>query len=210
MDAAVPNRIKNHRLLHHQRERSSSMENRLTEHEFASAISEGMPKLIAVASRLIGNEDLAQEAVQIALLKASKSWRSFKGLSDIQTWMTRIVIHASRDVLAANSKHALRNRPHPESEDRVPTDELPGQSPNPHKKLLDQELNEVVLLAVQSLPDRQREVFTLSVWQGLSAKEIGTLLEINPQVVHSTLNIARTKLRERLADYVSPDGRATS
>lgn len=207
MDAAIPNRIENHRLLHRKWERSASMANRLTESEFASAISDGLPRLVAVARRLTGDEDHAQEAVQIALLKASKSWRTFKGQSDVHTWVTRIVIHATRDVLVAKRKRAERIRPNPESEDRVPTTELPGQSPTPPQQLMNRELNQVVFNAVETLPDRQREVFALSVWQGFSASEIGTLLEISAQAVHSNLNVARTKLKELLADYVDSQGR---
>lgn len=207
MDAAIPNRIENHRLLHRKWERSSSMANRLTEPEFASAISDGLPKLVAVARRLTGDEDLAQEAVQMALLKASKSWKTFKGQSAVQTWITRIVIHATRDVLVAKRKRDDRNRPYPESDDPVPTAELPGHSPSPPQQLMNRELNQIVFDAVATLPDRQREVFSLSVWQGLSASEIGTLLEISAQTVHSNLSVARSRLKELLADYVDSQGR---
>lgn len=201
MDAAVPSRIEKLRLLHCGRERVS-MEKTLTESEFAAAISEGLPKFIALAQRLTGNEDLASEAVQNALLKASKSWRRFRGQSHVQTWMTRIVIHASRDVLAAKRKRKIRVTPNPGIDDQTQPADLAGPHRTPSQQLMDRELNQIVRSAVQALPDRQREVFALSVWQGLPASEIGQLLNITAQTVHANLHVARTRLRELLASYV--------
>lgn len=50
-----------------------------------------------------------------------------------------------------------------------------------------------------SLPEMDREVLTLSVWEGLNAVEIGEVLAIPAVSVRSRLHRARARLRTQLA-----------
>lgn len=60
---------------------------------------------------------------------------------------------------------------------------------------------EAVALAqtLASLPELDREVLTLSVWEGLSAVEIGEVLAMPAVSVRSRLHRARARLRTQLA-----------
>ena len=51
------------------------------------------------------------------------------------------------------------------------------------------------------MPEGNREVFKLSVLDGLSHKEIGELLDINPHSSSSQLSRAKKMLRAILVDY---------
>lgn len=175
----------------------------LTEPEFERAVCEGMPQLIAIARRLSGNEELATEAVQNALLKASKSWRWFRGQSHVQTWLTQIVIHCVRDAIAANRRRLEKQPMLPQSESHRPGESVVDPDGGPRQKLLDDELRQTIRTAVQQLPDRQREVFGLTIWQGMTAAEVGKLLDISPQTVHANLHAARKRLRELLGHFVN-------
>lgn len=59
-------------------------------------------------------------------------------------------------------------------------------------------------LAVQSalgrLGDLDREVLTLTVWEGLQPREVASVLGIGPAAVRTRLNRARTRLRRLLGD----------
>ena len=59
----------------------------------------------------------------------------------------------------------------------------------------------LLLEAIESLPDGNREVFKLSVLDGLSHKEIGELLGINPHSSSSQLFRAKKMLRTILINY---------
>ena len=209
MDAAFDNLFEDHRLRQHSCTRRVSMEKPLTEPEFACAVSDALPKLIAVARRLAGDEEIAAEAVQNALLKASKSWRRFRGQSHVHTWLTRIVIHAVRDAIDANRRRRQRSPLLSQGDPHRAGEDIVDPSKGPSQKLLDQELRNTLQVAVLELPDRQREVFGLMVWQNLSAREVGQLLEISPQTVHANLHAARKRLRELLAHLNNDKGGTT-
>ena len=53
---------------------------------------------------------------------------------------------------------------------------------------------------VRELPPRQREVFQLSEFQGLSSPEIGRVLDLDPGSVRAALFKARRTLRSRILD----------
>ena len=205
MDAAFENPLEDHRLYQRTFDRSVSMGKSLTETEFAQAVTDGLPQLIAVARRLAGNEELAAEAVQNALLKASKSWRKFRGTSHVNTWLIKIVIHAVRDAISSERCRVDRTQmlPRGESNDQSETMVDPGEGPAQHA--VHDEFRSAVLAAVHQLPDRQREVFGLMVWQGLPARQVGVLLDISPQSAHANLHSARNRLRELLHPFAHDD-----
>ncbi|MEO1528769.1 MAG: sigma-70 family RNA polymerase sigma factor [Planctomycetota bacterium] len=202
MDAAFPKPFEHYRLLHGSHDRKVPMAHSLTEAEFTRAVSDAMPRLVAIARRLSGSDELAQESVQNALLRASKSWRRFRGQSEIETWITRIVIRCVRDVIAREQRQKTLVQPFAEQQDQRVRDVSGG----PSQQALDRELEDVVREAVRCLPERQREVFALATWQGLAASEIAELLQIKHGAVHSNLHAARSRLRELLDSYLSADG----
>ena len=209
MDAAFENPFENRRLHPHTCSRRVSMEKSLTEGEFSRAVSDGLPQLIAVARRLAGNEELAAEAVQNALLKASNSWRRFRGQSHVNTWLTKIVIHAVRDAIAAQHRRSNQTTSLPQVESERETKNAADPGGGPSQRVLDEEFSRIAQTAVGQLPDRQREVFGLMVWQGMTARQVGTLLDISAQTVHANLHAARKRLREVLQQYVN-DGQDQS
>ncbi len=202
MDAAFDSLFDDSRVCQRTPTRRASMEKSLTESEFARAVSVGLPKLVAVARRLSGDDEVAAEAVQNALLKASKSWRKFRGQSQVDTWLTRIVIHCVRDAIAAQRRDAENLQPRPDAPGDRQSETLVAPQRGPTQQVLDAEIRSVVATAVRSLPDRQREVFGLMVWQNMTAREVGQLLDITPQTVHANLHAARKRLRQLLGDFV--------
>jgi RNA polymerase sigma-70 factor (ECF subfamily) len=58
----------------------------------------------------------------------------------------------------------------------------------------------------RGLPDEQRAVFTLRVFEDLSYKEIADALSINLGTVMSRLSRARERLRAEIASYLGPAG----
>jgi RNA polymerase sigma-70 factor (ECF subfamily) len=205
MDAAFENPFDHRRLHQHTGSRRGAMAKSLTEREFSRAVSDGLPQLIAVARRLAGNEDLAAEAVQNALLKASKSRSRFRGESHVDTWLTRIVIHAVRDAIAAQHRRTHQTTSIRQAESERETKNMPDPGDGPGQRVLDEEFRRIAQVAVGQLPDRQREVFSLMIWQGMTARQVGTLLDISAQTVHANLHAARKRLREVLQQYVGDD-----
>jgi len=150
-------------------------------------VSSHLPETLRFATRLTGNPDRAEEVVAEALVRVARSWESFRGEARFRTWLYRIVINVFRDGFAA------RARTEPLEDD--PPD---PRSPDPASQAWVSELGELVADRVSSLPPRQREVLVLIAYEGLSPAEVARLLGISEANVHSTLHVARGRLRRQL------------
>lgn len=75
---------------------------------------------------------------------------------------------------------------------------------NPEREieLLNRELAEMLHEAVESLPEKCREIFKKSRFQGLRNKEIAEQLGVSVNTVDKQIYIALRKLREQLKDYL--------
>src|SRR3990172_6444518 len=74
------------------------------------------------------------------------------------------------------------------------------------RRMLDQELGQVIKRFTDELSEKYRVVFVLSDVEGLSNEETAQVLDLTIAAVKSRLHRARLYLRERLSRYLQ-DGR---
>lgn len=143
----------------------------------------------AIASRLLGNPQDAEDLVQEAFLTALANLRSFDRTRPFGPWFYRIVWTRGlnlRKSLARRSTEPLEAERHPGSGD-------------PAAEAERSELAAAVRGALAELPERQRMVVQLFDLDGFSGAEIGAMLNLNPGTVRWYLHQGRRALRERLA-----------
>ncbi|MEZ6090050.1 MAG: sigma-70 family RNA polymerase sigma factor [Pirellulaceae bacterium] len=157
-----------------------SMPKPLSDAELEHRIHDALPRLLRLATRLSGNADVAEDALQDALLKVSRSWKRFRGEAALETWMTRILIRCVADQLRK------RGRLHESIQEDNRQDV--SRQLGPVEQTLADERREQVRLAIGQLPDRQREVLALSLWEGKSTEQIAELLRISKQNVYANLH----------------------
>jgi DNA-directed RNA polymerase specialized sigma24 family protein len=63
-----------------------------------------------------------------------------------------------------------------------------------------------VQAALSRLGELDREVLTLTVWEGLPPREVAAVLRLSPDVVRTRLSRARARLRALVCDDLSPPG----
>ena len=169
-------------------------------------IDELIPIAFRLAVRMCGNAQMAEDAVQDALVKLARFGGSFRGGADLVSYFSRIVMNACNDLLSRKSRQAAVEDVHLES--------LPGaERVDPVFQNDQTERVAIIRQAVERLPVRQREVLVLRVWEGKRPDEIGEMLNMNVQNVYATLSLAKQKLRELLAvadrlDSNFPDGQS--
>lgn len=154
-----------------------------------------LPAALRFATRLTGDVNRAEDIVQESLLRVVRAWPRFREEASFRTWFFRIIIYAFRD--------HLRKR----NLDTESLDDGAGELPDPREvgpvaQAIASELGAMIANEVSRLPPRQREVLVLTAYEGLSPREAANVLEIGEGNVHSTLSVARSQMKKRLAPYL--------
>ena len=79
-------------------------------------------------------------------------------------------------------------------------DDCGGADPTPTAELVDRQEKRLLLRALRRIPVDDQVALELYYWQGLSAREVGAVLELPENNVRSRLHRAKAKLRERVAE----------
>ena len=127
---------------------------------------------------ILGDRALAEDAAQETFIRAWKSMAQYKGDASPKTWLTRIAINVCR-----NMRRTAWFRRHDRS---VTPEELPLPAPDEDRTLL---------LSVQQLPEKYRQVIILRYYQGMSLEEAGQALGISRSAAHHRLQKALNLLR---------------
>jgi RNA polymerase sigma-70 factor (ECF subfamily) len=146
---------------------------------------------------LDGDRALAEEAVQEAWVKVWRRLGDFEQRSSFTTWLFAIVSRATLD---------LRRRRRPIAVDDEILEPLvrqrtPAQQTDPSGAVLADELWETLTLALGELPWRQRAAWLLREIEGLSYREIATVLDTTETVVRGQLHRARRTLAIRMEQW---------
>jgi RNA polymerase sigma-70 factor (ECF subfamily) len=155
-----------------------------------------LPRVLALARRMLGDpveaEDVAQEAMLRAWRQAPK-WTPGKARFD--TWLHRVALNLCYD--------RLRRRR------EIPTDtppDRPDDGPAPDRGLLSAETGARVDAALARLPQRQREAIVLCHYQELTNIEAAALMGVSVEALESLLSRGRRALRQLLADLADDRG----
>lgn len=168
------------------------------EQAFETMVREQGPRLLAVARRLLRDEEDARDALQEAFLAAFRALSSFEENSSVSTWLHRIVINASLMKLRS------RRRKGEESiEDLLPRFLQDGHQLTPTTEwqasadvLLERsQTRSLVRRSIDRLPETHRTVLLLRDIEELSTEECARLLGVTENAVKIRLHRARQALR---------------
>ncbi|RYG70550.1 RNA polymerase sigma factor [bacterium] len=141
-------------------------------------------------------EDLTQE-IFVAIFK---SISSFRGDSELATWLTRIAFNHCLRWKEKDDKEQGGREPNPTSTELELPCPDPGNDPaRRHGRI---ELSSQVQTAVSQLSDMHREVVTLHELHGLSYAQCSEVLQVPIGTVKSRLSNAFSQLRRTLRPYV--------
>lgn len=144
------------------------------------------PAAYGVIKRFLYNNDsMAQEILNDSFLKVLTKLDQYNFQGAFEGWVRRIVVNTLTDHLRKSIKDVQHKEV--QAEDAfVNSDSVEKIS---HKELLQ---------CIQELPDAQRTVFNLFVFENYSHKEIGNILNINENNSRWHLNDARKRLKEKI------------
>lgn len=158
-------------------------------------------RMYRFAQRLCGEEEDARDLVQETFLNAYRGLPQFRGDAQFSTWLYRI---ASRLCLAMRRRRKGEPEHELSIEQFIPTSDgelhlqIAADGLTPEQALANKQLRRALRHAIQELPAKYRLVLVLRDMEGLSAKEVGTVMGLNERAVKSRLHRARLFVRREL------------
>jgi RNA polymerase sigma-70 factor (ECF subfamily) len=151
-----------------------------------------------LAYRLTGHEQDAEDVVQETFLRAFREIRRFESRSSFATWLYRIAVNCSHDVLRQHPKTG--SRPSLDDPDGGVALELADTSvgADPMRELESRRIDERVRSAMSGLSDQERSAFVMRHFEGLSIEEIGRVLNLKTSAAKHSVFRAVQKLRRAL------------
>ncbi len=156
--------------------------------------------IFRVAYRMTGNEHDADDVVQETFLRAYRRIETFEERANFSTWIHRIAINCSLDLLRARGRHDKHHGGGIEDEEMSRT--LQTNDPQPDRLALSAELQKHVVAALDRLSGNERTAFILRHFEGMPVEEIGRTLGIQVNAAKHTIFRAVKKLRESLEPFV--------
>src|SRR5205085_6600008 len=133
---------------------------------------------------------MAQEAAQVAFIRAFRSLGRFRGEASFSTWVHRITVSATLNLIKGKKRWHARRAEIEEADDVVQNAVEP-----------DVVLKARLHAAIDALPEIYRIVFVLHVVEGYNHEEIGGMLGIPVGTSKARLSVARSKLRDALREF---------
>jgi RNA polymerase sigma-70 factor (ECF subfamily) len=150
------------------------------------------------ALALTGDEDDADDVIQLALLKFYRTLQDYRGQAQLTTWLYTILRSSAGELLRSSTRRSRLA----EKASHLEVPEV--RVPDPASTVAQERLAELALEFYRELPDRQREVFDLVDLQGYTPSEAAELMGARPVTVRSHLLHARRTIRSRLLQ-LSPE-----
>ncbi len=170
------------------------------ERAFGELVHRYESKVYSLALKMLRNPEDAEDVLQDTFLRAYRGIKSFQGNSTFSTWIYRITANSA--LMRLRRKH-LPTVSIDDADERETPINIADWAPGPVEQLLNQETQQAMNQAIESLPPEFRQVFVLRDIEELSNSEVAEILDLSVAAVKSRLHRARLKVRDRLAPFFS-------
>jgi RNA polymerase sigma-70 factor (ECF subfamily) len=156
--------------------------------------------IFSLAHRMTGNAQDAEDVVQEAWLKAHKQLSRFEARADFRTWMHRITVNCSIDLIRAR-RH--REDAHdPVDLEQGPLSERGAETQaTPERMTASAQISDRVNDALGLLTALERAAFTLRHVEGMSIEEVGAKLGMKTSATKHSIFRAVKKMRTALEPF---------
>ena len=174
----------------------------VSEPDFQTIYDTYQPRILRYLVRLIGEpeaEDLAQEV----FVKVSRALTTFRGESQLSTWLYRIATNAAIDKMrTASFRQDAKLGWLDDSDETEDQDVWTGEEvPSLEQQLMRKEMYECFVDFVKRLPPNYRTVVVLSQLEELTNNEIAEILGLSLDVVKIRLHRGRARLLQELKTH---------
>ncbi|MBR1559220.1 MAG: sigma-70 family RNA polymerase sigma factor [Clostridia bacterium] len=161
---------------------------------FNELMSSQERRMYAVALRMFGNKEDAEDCMQDAMLRIYRAIGTFKAQSSFSTWVYRITMNTCLDELRRR-----KNRPNTSLDGLLDAGWSPSDGRDtPEQHAVRSEARANISRFIGELPEDMRAAVVLRDIQGLSYDDIAAALDTNVGTIKSRISRGREKLREKI------------
>ena len=173
------------------------------EQAFQHVVSKYQEMVGNVCYGFVQNQSDAEELVQDVFVEVYTSIHKFKGNSKLSTWLYRIAVNKSLNLIA---KRKRKRRIQTVSTffgfgEEKERDYADIHTHNPAEQLEDQEIKIALQTAIEKLPKSQQMAFVLRKYDNRSYVEIAEIMETTVSAVESLIHRASRNLKKNLAGF---------
>ncbi|KMQ71394.1 RNA polymerase sigma factor [Chryseobacterium koreense] len=144
--------------------------------------------------RLIVDHDLAQDVLQDTFIKAYQNFHQFKQDSQLYTWLYRIATNESLQQL-----NKMKKMQKTDQDAEIYLQNLVAEN-------VETEAEEIQILlqkAIQTLPEKQKLVFTMRYYEDLPYEEISKILDMSVGTLKTNYHYAKQKVESYVKENFS-------
>jgi RNA polymerase sigma-70 factor (ECF subfamily) len=171
------------------------------ESAFALIIERFQRKIFRVAFAIVRDEVEADIITHDSFVQAYLHLARFQGRSEFETWLTRIAINRSRDLLRRRRFVSLFS--HDDDDEREYVYEPVDGRPDAEREIMSQQLRVAIERAEEKLSAQQKVIFRLRHYEERSLEDIAELLGLRAGTVRAHLFRAVHKIRRELAGWTN-------
>jgi len=159
--------------------------------------------IFRLAFRISGNEQDAEDLVQETFLRAYKQLHRFDARSAFGTWLYRIGVNCSLDLLRSRKllrEHQPLEHDHAKS-DHAKTgwlEQVASRDPSPERLSQSHQIAELLQPALEQLSETERSAFLLRHYEGCDIEQIAEVLGVKGGAAKHSVFRAVQKLRRAL------------
>ncbi len=168
------------------------------EASLATRFEAARPRLGAIAYRMLGSVDDAQDAVQEAWLRLSDN--GAEGIANLDAWLTTVVARICLNAL--RDRHG-RGREEPVGQLPDPIVDAEGEFDPEHRAMLADAVGLALFVVLDTLPPAERLAFVLHDVFAVPFDQIAPIVERTPEATRKLASRARRRIER--ADP-APDG----
>ncbi|MCA1320989.1 sigma-70 family RNA polymerase sigma factor [Bacillus tianshenii] len=163
--------------------------------DIMDAFGENLTKL---AYTYVKDWKIAEDVVQDVFIICYKQYENLESITSFKSWIYRITINRSKDVLKSSSIRRMIMNPNLFHFFRA-------KDLSPEMAVVKRSEEELLSVCVLALPLKYREVISLYYYEDLQIEEISKILKMNKNTIKTRLNRARGKLK-KLMERCDMDG----
>jgi len=169
---------------------------------FRALVKAYQHRVINTCYGFLKNREDAEDAAQEVFIEVYRSVSGFRGETKLSTWIYRIAVTRSLDLLRKRSrKKRASGRNRRENFDDLEHRLQAPEADWPEDVFKGRERAGVLSRAVDSLPQSQRIAVVLNLYEGFSSHEIADIMRTSPSAVEGLVHRAKTNLKKKLRSY---------